>query len=639
MMASAHAEPTKTASGAIAITTGASGPALSGAVKAGSQPVVGASVALYAAGTSGYASAALHVASATSDGSGNFTVPAGYACPSASSQMYLVATGGKVGANTANPDLALMAVLGNCSNLGSTPVVANEVTTIASAFATAPFAASTLNANLSYLYLGTSSGNLSGLANAFAAVNNLVDITTGQAKFTTPVGNAAVPYVEINTLADMLNACTATSGGVEGDGSACSTLFTATDVLPDHATFNTVAPSDTLQAAFNIAQHPVTNYGYLLDTAQLFGLATSNSPFQPVLTTSPNDWSISLNYTGGGGLSSASTVGSFAIDATGNLWITDSANSSVIEWNAAGAAISPPTGFTGGGGPIAIDANGNVWISGDGRLTELTSFGSSAPGSPFKGVTGGGSDITFDSQSNLWIGNGNAVNEFSNIGLLISPESGFVNSDVTAVSAVGVDNSNNVWLGNQYISNVGVANASFAEVTNPGGQFIVNESYSVGTVLPEIAADNEGNFWAVVGVADAICHIPPYNGPGSGQNLGNNLCRNDVNSLTLPFFNARGVALDGSATAWVASQGGGNSGQVALPGVLPLSPPTFTPNTTGYLVSTSLAPGPLRVAVDGSGNVWVLVVNNTVTEYVGAATPVVTPIALGLKNQKLGAKP
>jgi hypothetical protein len=43
--------------------------------------------------------------------------------------------------------------------------------------------------------------------------------------------------------------------------------------------------------------------------------------------------------------------------------------------------------------------------------------------------------------------------------------------------------------------------------------------------------------------------------------------------------------------------------------------------------------------VDGSGNVWVLLANNTVTEYVGAATPVVTPLALGVQSKKLGAKP
>ena len=70
-----------------------------------------------------------------------------------------------------------------------------------------------------------------------------------------------------------------------------------------------------------------------------------------------------------------------------------------------------------------------------------------------------------------------------------------------------------------------------------------------------------------------------------------------------------------------------------------IAPSLLSSNKPNYLVASSLSAGPLRVAVDGSGNVWVLLANNTVTEYVGVATPVVTPIALGVKNGKLAAKP
>jgi hypothetical protein len=49
---------------------------------------------------------------------------------------------------------------------------------------------------------------------------------------------------------------------------------------------------------------------------------------------------------------------------------------------------------------------------------------------------------------------------------------------------------------------------------------------------------------------------------------------------------------------------------------------------------------PFSLAIDGSGNVWVS--NNTgnsVTEIVGAAAPVVTPLALAVKNNTLGKRP
>jgi hypothetical protein len=641
ILAMAHADNTKATSGTITITTSPAGSSLTGIVQAGMQPVVGASVSLYVAGVSGYASAASQLATATSDKNGNFTIPSTYSCPASTSQMYVVATGGKVGANAANPNLALMAALGNCSNLGSSPIVVNEVTTVASAYATAPFSSNdALTGNPSYLYLGTSAGNSAGIANAFAAVNNLVDITTGNARFFVPAGNAAAPYVTISTLADMLNSCAATAGGVEGDGSPCSVLFTAADVLSDHNRYNSVAPTDTLQATFNIAQHPVGNYGYdvsLSTTATFSSLVSSSSPFQPTLSSGPNDWSLSLNYAVGAGSSASDTLGSFAIDSGGNLWITDTTAGSVIEWNTTGAAITPSAGYSAGGSPIAIDTSGNVWISGNGSLSELTGLGVSLPGSPFAGVVGGGSDITIDAQGNLWIAAGAGVSEFSNLGATLSPAGGYTNSSIPGISAVAIDSSDNVWVG---LSSSG-AN-SFGLLSNPGGQLIAaGGSSSAGAVLPQMAADSAGNMWAVVGSGQGeVCDLPPYAGAGSTF-AASTTCHDGDNAnaqnTSLPSYNAQGIALDGAGTIWLSSAGGGTTPTIP-PSVLPIILSGYLP-PTGYYVSPSLAAGPLRLGIDGSGNVWVLLANNTITEYIGATAPTVNPTALALKNKKLGAKP
>ena len=635
ILASAHAYATKATSGAIAIRTSPGGPDLSGVVQAGAQPVIGASVSLYAAGTGGYASAATQIGTTTTDKSGNFTLPGGYLCPSSASQMYVVATSGEVGSNNPNPNLAMMTSLGSCSNLGSTPVVVNEVTTVASAYATAPFAANdALTGNVSYLYLGTSSGNSAGLINTFAAANNLVDITTGQAKFVVPAGNAAVPYVAINTLADMLHSCTATAGGVEGDGSACGVLFSATDVLQQHTLYGSAAPTDTLQAVFNIAQHPIGNYGYLLNLPNLGGdssLASTSSPFQPILASTPNDWSLSLNYTVGDGPSSADTLGSFAIDAVGNLWISDTTAGSVLQWNSSGASISPPGGYRAGGGPIAIDSAGNIWTSDNNSLNEMTGFGIAAAGSPFGGVPGGGSDIAIDADDNVWIANGAGVSEFSNLGVALSPPNGYINSAIPAIQAISIDATGNVWVGM-----LNSSPSSFAILSNPGGQFIVsNLSNSSGNIFPEMAADSAGHMWAVS--QRDVCNIAPYAGVGAEFN-GSVSCTHGGGALSegWPFDNARGIALDGAGTIWVADAG--DSTVPLLPGVLPIIPGgPYAPQ--GYYASPSLAAGPTRVGVDGSGNIWVLLANNTITEYVGAAAPTVNPTALALKSKKLGAKP
>jgi hypothetical protein len=637
-----HVDGTTANSGTIAITTSPTGPALNGTVQAGTLPVVGASVFLYAAGTSGYASASSQIAAATTDKNGKFTVPAGYTCPSPISQMYLVATGGKVGANAANPNLSMMTALGSCNGLGSSAVVVNEVTTVASAWATAPFAANDeLTGNSSDLYLGTSSGNLSGLANAFAAVNNLVDITTGQARFVVPAANAAVPYVEIDTLADALNVCTTTSGGVEGDGSLCGMLFTATDTLPAGKFNGTIAPSDTLQAAFNIAQHPGANTeAYILDSLNLFTLATAVSPFQPILTALPGDWSVSLNYTSGGGLTTASAVGSFAVDASGNLWITDTTGGNVIEWNAVGAALSPSTGFPAGGGLLAIDAGGNVWVSGNSVLSELTNLGTTVLGSPFAGVLGGGSDMAFDAQDNLWIANGGGVNEFNNLGVELSPASGFTNTGIPGITAIGVDSSNNVWIGNQNIATP----SPFSELTNPGGELIVNSGPGLNqigvSILPQLAADGKGDIWGVSASGNAenngsavVCEVPPYGGLGTTLTP---TCYSGVGYPAAPGSfpigaNPQGLAFDGAGGLWIAGPDGGVFLRDAMGNYASASVSIPVPNVGNA--------GSLRAAVDGAGNVWVLLANNIVIEHIGAATPVVTPIALGMKNNKLAAKP
>jgi hypothetical protein len=448
-----------------------------------------------------------------------------------------------------------------------------------------------------------------------------------------------VPYVTINTLADTLNACTVTSGGVEGDGSVCGTLFTNTDVLADHSLYNSIAPLDTLQAAFNIAQHPGSNYGYVVDQARaLFPLSSPASPFQPILTTKPEDWSISLNYRHGGGLSDASIVGSFAIDATGNLWITDTRAGTAIKWNAVGAAISPSTGFPAGGGPIAIDAAGNVWISGRGSLSELTDLGFAIPGTPYGGVTGGGGDVAIDAQSNLWITTGDGVAEFNSLGMALSPINGYTNSAITSLLPVTIDSSNNVRVGgaatdggNQY---------TLAELSNPGGQLIVNsaQQYLNFKVMSQIASDGVGDIWTPLPSLGGVCVVPPYAGKGTtllptcydGGGASNN---------GFSIFDPQGVAIDGAGTVWVASRGGGTGTPVIPPSVLPFAPSLAGQSKPNPLSSPSLATGPLRVAVDGSGNLWVLLADNTVTEYLSVATPVVTPLALGVQTKKLAARP
>jgi hypothetical protein len=639
-----NVSPSATAASTITFVSDTTGPELHGVVQAGTQPIVGASVYLYAAGTSGYASASTPIynpakaAFATSDSSGSFTIPAGYACPALTSQVYLVALGGQVGANGANPNLGLMTALGPCGTLSSTPVVINEITTVASATALATFSADNVQTGeLSYLYIGSSSTNSTvGMANAFASVNNLVDITTGQPKFWTIAGHAAVPYVEINTLADALDACAVTSGGSAGDGTICGNLFTYTNPLS--ARYPVFAPTDTLQAIFDLLKPPSPNVMNQLVPASVYGLASLSSPYQPILTKAPSEWSISLNYTSGGGVggsgSTAPGSSTLAVDASGNVWIANKSINSVSEWNSFGASYSPNTsgtaagGFTGGGiyapASLAIDPSDYVWIvNGNGTLTKLDSTGTADTNSPFSGsgLSTTGTGIAIDGSSDVWVTSGDSpgsIAKFNSRGIAQSPSTGYTGG-MADPSVIAIDGSGNVWVYNQQARS-GIND--YVKLNNASGALTVGVqgSYAAYNGNPsQLAIDKSGNVWSAGPSSIQVLEIPAgYIGATGSQPV-------IYGDYSTGFDNPEGMAFDGSNRLWVADAGSSAPG-LSLYGAITYADSTFVN-------------GALSVAVDNAGNVWVLLGNNTMKEYVGVATPVVTPLSLGVKENKLGAKP
>jgi hypothetical protein len=60
-----------------------------------------------------------------------------------------------------------------------------------------------------------------------------------------------------------------------------------------------------------------------------------------------------------------------------------------------------------------------------------------------------------------------------------------------------------------------------------------------------------------------------------------------------------------------------------------------TGSGNGYIVGS--------LAIDGSGDVWtndfMTTSNNNLTEFIGVAAPVVTPLVVALKNNTLGTRP
>jgi hypothetical protein len=383
----------------------------------GQQPVAGVTLQLYQAGTNGYGSAATPLGtSAQTNSGGNFNLPS-YTC-TPGSQVYLAGTGGQPIAATmsspavTNNNLALMVGLGTCGGTDLNNFInVNELTTVASVWALAPFMSG-------ITHIGTSSTNTTGLANAFAAINELVNTANGTVPGLALPTGATIPQTEINTLGDILEQCINSGGGAVvggvSDGSNCGNLF----VLAPNAA-GTIYPTDTITAVMNIAQSPGRN------VTNLNKLRSASPVFQPALSVNspPNDWTIAITYTGGG-LNSPTSI---AADAAGAVWVTNSGNSSVTKLDPTGAADSTASGFTAGGfsapSAIAIDSSGNAWVanSGNNSITRLNPTGTT--GTVF---TGNGlhtpASIAIDGSGNVWVANtgANPVSAFTSSGTALT---------------------------------------------------------------------------------------------------------------------------------------------------------------------------------------------------------------------------
>jgi uncharacterized repeat protein (TIGR01451 family) len=287
-------------------------------VETGTTPISNSTIQLYAVGTSadGSASDPLFTGTVTTNATGNFTLPT-FTCPTPGSLVYITATGGNPGlaAGTDNTAITLMSALGACSSVTSaTPIVINELTSVASVFALETYMTSPTA-------IGSSAADAADLANDFASVNELVDVTKGTTPGPALPANESVTVATLNTLADILAACDATVGGVAGDSSPCGNLFTAAtpptaaaSASPESNSVTpltavpavggirlgsrliagrpapqvtaAVAPTTTASAAQSMAANPQNN------VPALSALASTNAPFEPQQSSVPAAWDV-----------------------------------------------------------------------------------------------------------------------------------------------------------------------------------------------------------------------------------------------------------------------------------------------------------------------------------------------------------
>lgn len=594
---------------------------VNGQVHGGQQPVVGAHIELYVVGSAGNGSASSSLLTTTvlSGSNGNFSITGDYSCPSSTAQVYLVATGGNPGLGSGgnNPALAMMAPLGACGNLSPTQFITiNEVTTVAAAWALAPF-------TQGISHIGASSTNAMGLANAFLDAQLIADTSKGTVA--TLPNNLATEPGKINALADAMASC------INSDGtSGCSPLFSA--ATPSGGS----APTNTWDAVINIVRNPGNN------VAGVFSAIGPQPPFPTTLTKAPNDWTLSLTVTGGGMIAgtgsildeSPETVG---IDSQGNVWVGD--HGGVLSaFNPQGTPLSP-TGFgsanAGEAYGLAIDPSDNVWLT-------LAEYGShnSTKGSlaKFTGVSSGsglGTSTIFtdnsldfpyavaaDNNGNLFVANYYVLGSATNMTSL-NPTTNTWTAIPTSTHigfsvALAVDPAHGAWL-------TGGSGDNSVEHNDASGNLIF-ESGCCGAISA-VALDSVGNVW----LADAQNTNSEGGDSGAVTELG-------PDGSTLHDFITTGginrpshIAIDAAQNVWItnlhspADSGLKYQSISELAGSNSSSPGTALSPSTGYGLDAGLLL-PYSLAVDPSGNIWVSNTGNaSLVMFFGMATPTKTP--------------
>lgn len=523
-----------------------------GRVESGPAGIAFSTVRLMQAGTTGNGSAAL-LGQAKTDITGNFRIS--YTPPADKSAiLYLISDGGIGGSRETNGAIRLASVLG--ARPGPQVAVVNERTTVATTYAFAQF-----------LVNRSISGVAPGPKNAAATLRNLVDVATGDigaVLAAPPNGLQTQTMREFNSLANLLAACVR---NLETD--SCVTLFDLA-TPPDGP-----KPTNTLQAALNIAHYPGRN------AAALFELSRTAHDYGPPLLAAPDTWTLAIRYVGNG--KEIDGPGNVVFDADGNAWIANN---------------------------YKYRRNPRRPTCGDTHVLRLDPAGNDVPGAPYKGggVYGVGYGIIMDPDGNVWVSNfgfegkgctkkqrDTSVSKFDPDGVPLSPEkSGFRQGDIKRPQGMASDLSGNIWTASCGNDSV---------VLYPGGDPSLALNFSrTGAKRPfDVAADADGNVWVTGNANNRVVKLAPD---------GSVLLRTPRRGTGIK--RPMGVAVDSLGNAWIANSG------VIVPPCYEADPFFNPPQANKASVTMVAADGtvsepfkgggvfiPWGISVDGDDNVWV----------------------------------
>ena len=447
--------------------------ALEGTVSVGKQGLSDAEVTLWKASP---AKAPENLASANTSETGAFEIDYATQELSRGDVLYFTARKGD--------QLALMAVVTDAADMPD-HVSITPITTVGSIWP--------INA---FLKDGEINGPEMGLYVGALNVANLANIETGGWGDRIVDGiNAwqSTSLARMNSLANLTSLC-----ATDGKDAECGKFL------------ELAGGSDTISALSNVARFPQTNTDELFQLSQSAwpipdGSERLSAPYVPYLDYTPANFALMVRFDGGG----LYAPGKLHIDPNGNIWsgqnwmpgsqssVVKGIGGGLVKQDPAGKALSPAiTGFNGvnvdgigWGTAVTKDA---VWVSGFSGNIGVYDF----DGKPLVGPEG----ISFGKENGGLQGVGTAINgdvwvADSTMDQMLHFPSGDPNSgEIVQVEGLAgpfgvvIDKNNRVWVSNSKGNTV---------TTFPADDPKSAEQITVGVGVRGIAADLDGNIWAV----------------------------------------------------------------------------------------------------------------------------------------------
>ena len=370
-----------------------------------------------------------------------------------------------------------------------------------------------------------------------------------------------------------------------------------------------------------------------------------------------------------------------AVDASGNIYVSDAQHNVVRKVTAETGIITTVAGtgtpgLLGDGGlainawlsspaDVVVDAAGNLYIADSGNLrvrkvTAATGFITTVAGGGTNSYTNGPAtaaqllavpSVALDGPGNLYIADGNVIRKVTAATASIATLAGngkpgfagytgdggpATSAQLSAAPGVAVDSLGNLYVSdssNYVIREVVAATGGITTVAGNGlpgysGDGGPATSARIG-VAYGAAVDSSGNiYFSDSNVVREVVAATGYSKVAAGNGTTGN-SGNGGPATSARLTNPAGLALDGSGNLYIADLGANVVRKVtAATGVITTVAGTGTAGSSGDGgPATSAEVVPVSVAVDGAGNLYIADLNHDVIRMVTQATGVITTVA------------